>query len=75
MRIHNIYTDENGESHFRDIEVDWTSKRGTSELSDRIPVECIIFRKTPADYDPRLASSALAAVYRQPGCRGADHRE
>ncbi len=51
MRIHNLYADENGESHFRDIEVEWTSKRGTSQLSDRIPVECIIFRKTPGDYD------------------------
>ncbi len=51
MRIHNLYADENGESHFRDIEVDWTTKRGTSLLSDRIPVECIIFRKTPGDYD------------------------
>ena len=23
MRIHNLYTDANGESHFRDIEVEW----------------------------------------------------
>ena len=23
MRIHNVYEDANGESHFRDIEVDW----------------------------------------------------
>ena len=23
MRIHNLYEDENGESHFRDIEVEW----------------------------------------------------
>ena len=23
MKIHNLYTDENGESHFRDIEIEW----------------------------------------------------
>jgi hypothetical protein len=23
MRIHNLYTDAKGESHFRDIEVEW----------------------------------------------------
>jgi len=23
MRIHNLYEDANGESHFRDIDVDW----------------------------------------------------
>ena len=27
MRIHNLYTDANGESHFRDIEVDWVEER------------------------------------------------
>ena len=26
MRIHNLYEDENGESHFRDIEVEWTEQ-------------------------------------------------
>lgn len=24
MRIHNLYEDEHGESHWRDIEVEWT---------------------------------------------------
>jgi hypothetical protein len=26
MRIHNLYEDTNGESHFRDIEVDWVEE-------------------------------------------------
>ena len=25
MRIHNLYTDASGESHFRDLEVEWDS--------------------------------------------------
>ena len=27
MRIHNLYTDAKGESHFRDIEVEWVEER------------------------------------------------
>jgi len=26
MRIHNLYTDAKGESHFRDIEVEWAEE-------------------------------------------------
>ena len=26
MRIHNLYEDEQGESHWRDIEVEWTDQ-------------------------------------------------
>jgi hypothetical protein len=51
MRIHNLYADENGESHFRDIEVEWAGKRRTSLMSARIPVDSIYFRETPGDYD------------------------
>ena len=35
MRIHNLYADENGESHFRDIEVKWAEDKQTSKLSAR----------------------------------------
>ena len=27
MRIHNLYTDPSGQSHFRDIEVEWAEER------------------------------------------------
>ena len=37
MRIHNLYTDANGESHFRDIEVEWIEQRRGSKLSKRLP--------------------------------------
>ena len=31
MRIHNLYEDENGESHFRDIEIEWSEERNFSK--------------------------------------------
>jgi hypothetical protein len=51
MRIHNLYTDANGESHFRDIEVEWVETRNFSKLSRRLPATGIIFRETSGDYD------------------------
>ena len=51
MRIHNLYTDANGESHFRDIEIDWVEQRNFSKLSARLPATGIIFRETGGDYD------------------------
>ena len=46
MRIHNLYEDENGESHFRDIEIEWEVKRPHSSYSKRLPATGIIFRET-----------------------------
>jgi hypothetical protein len=46
MRIHNLYTDDKGESHFRDIEVEWAEQRRGSKLSKRLPANGIIFRET-----------------------------
>ena len=51
MRIHNLYTDDQGESHFRDIEVEYTNKGPGGEYTDRLPANGIIFRKTPGSYD------------------------
>ena len=51
MRIHNLYTDANGESHFRDIEVEWAEEKHFSKMSNRLPATGIIFRETVADYD------------------------
>ena len=46
MRIHNLYADEQGQSHFRDIEVKWVEEHRGSGLSDRLPTSGIIFRET-----------------------------
>jgi len=51
MRIHNLYEDEQGESHWRDIEVEWTQTTATGRLASLIPVSGLIFRETRADYD------------------------
>ena len=51
MRIHNLYEDDNGESHWRDVEVEWTQTTPTGRLASLIPVSGLIFRETRADYD------------------------
>jgi hypothetical protein len=51
VRIHNLYEDENGVSHFRDIEIEWEATRGSSSYSAWLPAAGIIFRETQADYD------------------------
>ena len=35
MRIHNLYEDEQGESHWRDIEVEWTEMTPGGPASSR----------------------------------------
>ena len=51
MHVHNLYADESGESHFRDIEIDWAQETSRGKVSDRLPADGIIFRESPADYD------------------------
>jgi hypothetical protein len=51
MRIHNIYADEDGESHFRDIEVEWIDDRLSSIFSKSINASGLEFRRTEGDYD------------------------
>src|SRR5262245_13339633 len=51
MRIHNLYEDADGISHFRDIEIEWVEERHFSKLSARLPATGIIFRETSGAYD------------------------
>ena len=51
MRIHNLYADEAGESHFRDLEVEWAEDTYAGRQSERQPASGIIFRQVPPDYD------------------------
>ena len=51
MRIHNLYTDAKGESHFRDIEIEWVEERRGSKLSKRLPANGVIFRETQAEHN------------------------
>ncbi len=51
MRIHNLWEDEKGISHWRDIEVEWASDGPAGKLSKRLPATGIIFRQVPPTYD------------------------
>jgi hypothetical protein len=51
MRIHHLYSDASGESHFEDIEVEWVEETRGSKLSRRFPATGIIFRQVPPAYD------------------------
>src|SRR5450631_2554310 len=51
MRIHNLYADASGASHFRDIEVEWAQDLPGGKLSRRLPATGVIFRETAGDYD------------------------
>jgi hypothetical protein len=47
MKIHHVYTDAQGESHFADIEVEYVETIGGGRLSKRFPVTSLMFRETP----------------------------
>ena len=51
MRVHNLYVDDNGETHFRDIDVEWVESGPAGKLSKRLPATGIIFREVQPDYD------------------------
>ena len=51
MRTHNLYTDASGQSHFRDVEVEWVEEHRGSKLSKRLPATGIIFRETQAEHN------------------------
>jgi hypothetical protein len=51
MRIHNLYEDDDGQSHFRDIEVEWVEEGRGGKLSERMPATGIIFRQVPPTYE------------------------
>src|SRR3954452_4398402 len=51
MRIHNLYTDSSGQSHFREIEVERAEEPRAGKLSKRLPATGIIFREVQPDYD------------------------
>jgi hypothetical protein len=51
VRIHNLYADAAGETHFRDLEVEWAQDLPGGKLSRRLPATGVIFRRTAGDYD------------------------
>ena len=51
MKIHRLYADGNGETHFEDVEIPLTESTRAGRLSARLPATGIIFREVPPDYD------------------------
>lgn len=51
MKIHRLYVDKNGESHFEDVQVEFRESTRAGRLSARLPATGIIFREVPSDYD------------------------
>ena len=51
MRIHNLYTDDQGETHFRDIEIEWKNEGPGGKTSATLPATGIILRETQGSYD------------------------
>lgn len=51
MKIHRLYTDANGESHFTDEEIAYIETTPGGRLSARLPASGIIFREVPPTYD------------------------
>ena len=51
MRIHNIYADEKGESHIRDIHIEWARSGPAGKISDPVPVSSMAFRVTDGSYN------------------------
>lgn len=50
MRIHNLYADGTGETHFRDVEIEWDSTDPFSSMTRLVPAKAILFRKTDGSY-------------------------
>jgi hypothetical protein len=51
LRVHNLYCDSNGESHWRDIQIEWVEENDAGKLSARQAANGIIFRETQAEHD------------------------
>jgi hypothetical protein len=51
MKIHRLYADKTGESHFETVEIPLTESSRAGRLSERMPATGIIFREVAPDYD------------------------
>ncbi len=51
MKITRLYSDENGESHFEDMDIPLKSAGEIGNLSDIYPVTGMMLRENPSDYN------------------------
>jgi len=63
MKIHRLYTDKNGESHFEDVQVEFKEATRSGRLSARLPATASSFREVSPDYDLDWASRPAPPVH------------
>lgn len=51
LRVHNLYTDEQGNTHFRDINIEAASEGPDGKVSKFLPATGLIFRTTAGSYN------------------------
>ena len=51
MKIHRLYTDDNGESHFEDVELEYVETTQSGRFTKRLPATGIIFREVQPTYE------------------------
>lgn len=51
MRVTRIYTGDDGESHFEDVDVAMTDRGRLGRISDLVAAEGVMFREVDGDYD------------------------
>jgi quercetin dioxygenase-like cupin family protein len=51
VRIRNLYEDENGESHWREIEIEWSDLTPVTSATSRMPATSILFREYAETFD------------------------
>jgi hypothetical protein len=51
IRVHNLYCDASGESHWRDVNIEWENEGPGGKTSARQFANGIIFRQTQAEHD------------------------
>jgi hypothetical protein len=68
MRIHNIYSDEDGETRFRGINIEMSQVGPDGTTSKRLPATGVYFRTTPGRLVFRLAPGNAAPIRHQLGC-------
>ena len=52
MRVHRLYADADGESHFADVELDYVSETASGRMTDRLPATSISFRQVAVGHSP-----------------------
>lgn len=51
MKIHHLYTDDLGESHFEDLDIEYVETTPSGSYAERIPATGIIFRQVAPTYE------------------------